>query len=271
MKKRILTGTVSKITGIPKQTLIYYDKIGLLEPETYENGYRGYSYEDLEKLDIIMSLKETGLSLKEIIDFMKESSIDQSIDVLEKQSLKLKDHIEYLNTIQARIEFRVKELKVIKRKPLTKEIRIVTYPERYIVDFPIDNNGELSFGYALKAMRDHMFSNEAYHKYAHMVEGVMLDKQCLLSHKYEQLKSVFVFIDHYDNKPYEKILKKGKYVVMQHHGTYDTTHYTYATMLEYLRERSFTIVGDALELSVLNHWATQSEEDYVTEIQIPIQ
>lgn len=54
-----------------KQTLFHYDEIGLLEPEyKNENGYRYYTIQQAEAYSVIDMLKEIGMSLAEIKDFL---------------------------------------------------------------------------------------------------------------------------------------------------------------------------------------------------------
>ena len=51
-ERYITTGEFAKLTGVTKHTLFYYDKIGLFSPEIKkENGYRLYSFEQLEVFD----------------------------------------------------------------------------------------------------------------------------------------------------------------------------------------------------------------------------
>lgn len=58
---------LSKLTGVSRQTLHHYDKIGLLAPSArLESGYRLYSEEDLSKLQQIIALKFFGFNLNAI-------------------------------------------------------------------------------------------------------------------------------------------------------------------------------------------------------------
>ena len=65
---KYLTGKMARLHNISKQTLIYYDKIGLFEPFTTsgENGYRYYTLDQFVQLDLILLLKKLGMTLKEI-------------------------------------------------------------------------------------------------------------------------------------------------------------------------------------------------------------
>ena len=53
----------AELSGVSIKTLHHYDKIGLLVPVKSENGYRTYSQEDLERLQVILYYKYLGFSL----------------------------------------------------------------------------------------------------------------------------------------------------------------------------------------------------------------
>ncbi len=58
---------VSKLSGVSRRTLQYYDEIGLLPPsEVKKSGYRQYDDESLRRLWNILFYKELGLSLDDI-------------------------------------------------------------------------------------------------------------------------------------------------------------------------------------------------------------
>ena len=58
-------GEVSRATGLSKDTLHFYDKIGLLCPEHVDprNGYRYYSLRNLWQLDIIAACRKLNIPL----------------------------------------------------------------------------------------------------------------------------------------------------------------------------------------------------------------
>lgn len=58
---------VSKLSGVSRRTLQYYDEIGLLPPSAVkESGYRQYDDESLTRLWMILFYKEIGMSLDDI-------------------------------------------------------------------------------------------------------------------------------------------------------------------------------------------------------------
>ena len=68
MDVRFTVGEMAALNGISKQTLIFYDKQGVLKPKYQDNKnrYRYYTADQLEQLDSILILRELGLPLREI-------------------------------------------------------------------------------------------------------------------------------------------------------------------------------------------------------------
>ena len=64
----------AELSGVSVKTLHYYDKIGLLVPVKSENGYRTYSQEDLERLQVILYYKYLGFSLDQIAELLAEET-----------------------------------------------------------------------------------------------------------------------------------------------------------------------------------------------------
>ena len=57
---------LEQASGIPRASIRFYEKEGLLEPERMENGYREYSDADLEALRKIVLLRTLQVPLKDI-------------------------------------------------------------------------------------------------------------------------------------------------------------------------------------------------------------
>ncbi len=90
---------VSKLAGVSRRTLQYYDKIGLLHPTGYTDaGYRLYDDTDLERLQHILLFRELEFPLKDIKailnspDFDRSQALEQQIELLRLK----KEHIENL-------------------------------------------------------------------------------------------------------------------------------------------------------------------------------
>lgn len=59
-------GEIAEQFGVTTKTLRHYEKIGLIDPQRSDNGYRLYSADDVERLRRIRQLQAFGLSLRQI-------------------------------------------------------------------------------------------------------------------------------------------------------------------------------------------------------------
>lgn len=97
---------VEKLLDIPRATVRFYEKEGLINPTREGNGYRDYSEEDVEKLKKIIIFRKIGMSVEEINDlFDGAKSMDEVLDAnisnLQKQMEEIKGAI--------RLSYKMKE------------------------------------------------------------------------------------------------------------------------------------------------------------------
>ncbi|MCU6709918.1 MerR family transcriptional regulator [Paenibacillus sp. J5C_2022] len=79
MEKLYSIQEVSRILGLPKDTLRYYDRIGIVSPSRKDNRYRRYSKDDLIDLMNIQIMQYADFSLDEMrgkLGFRKMENID---------------------------------------------------------------------------------------------------------------------------------------------------------------------------------------------------
>lgn len=83
----IKIGEFAKLCGVDAQTLRYYDKIGVLCADHIDesSGYRYYKKEKLERLQLILDLKELNFSLDEIKRFFLASPEEQKALCFQKK------------------------------------------------------------------------------------------------------------------------------------------------------------------------------------------
>lgn len=95
------TGEFAQLCGVKKQTLFHYDSIGLLKPAvTDENGFRHYSYSQYQDYLIIACLKEAGMALKDIKEYLDMHDDTHRGAVLQACINQLDEKIEYLTRVR---------------------------------------------------------------------------------------------------------------------------------------------------------------------------
>lgn len=76
-------GQLARQTGYSKDTIRYYEKIGLITPGMYrrrENGYKDYSGGLVALLDMVTLAKQHGFTLFEVKDYLSRSDAAGGLD-----------------------------------------------------------------------------------------------------------------------------------------------------------------------------------------------
>jgi len=71
---------------VSKQTLIYYDKIGIFHPNYKDKkGYRFYTLSQLDAFNVIAMLRELGTPLRDIKEYLENKSTYSFIELLKEK------------------------------------------------------------------------------------------------------------------------------------------------------------------------------------------
>ncbi len=94
--KKYSIGEVAEKTGLSTHTLRYYEKEKILNAvNRKDNGLREYTENDIELLKVITCLKDTGMSISKIRDYVRLCNEgNQTIDERRNIFVKQKQHIE---------------------------------------------------------------------------------------------------------------------------------------------------------------------------------
>ncbi|AEF81654.1 MerR family transcriptional regulator [Leadbettera azotonutricia] len=105
---------VSEKTFLPPHVLRYYENEGLLPSiSRSRNGVRRYSDEDLEWIGLICCLKNTGMSIKQIKNFVElsvkgDKTLKQRVEMLQEHKKNVEEQIremhQHLEKVTCKIE-----------------------------------------------------------------------------------------------------------------------------------------------------------------------
>ncbi|WP_342599211.1 MerR family transcriptional regulator [Psychrobacillus sp. FSL H8-0483] len=109
-------GEFAERTALSKDTIRYYEKIELLQPDL-QNKQRVYNEEDVVKIETIVKLKQNGFSLQEI-----QMLFDWSIN-MDKDKEMTKDEIEKLLLLREVFQTKYKEM--LQKEEQIKQIKQV--------------------------------------------------------------------------------------------------------------------------------------------------
>ena len=104
-------GQVAEMFGLPISTLRYYDKEGLFPGIRRESGIRKFGEREIEALRIIECLKQSGLEIKDIKQFMAwcaEGNETYSLrrDLFLKRKNAVEEEIERMNRVLDLINYK---------------------------------------------------------------------------------------------------------------------------------------------------------------------
>ncbi len=95
----------AKNVGVTEKTLRYYEKFKIVEPSVDEtNGYRSYNFRDAERILASKRFSNMEFSVKETSRMLSESSIDEIMEMFQKQSEKLEKEARHLQLAAKRIK-----------------------------------------------------------------------------------------------------------------------------------------------------------------------
>ena len=124
-------GELAERTGISKDTIRYYEKIGLLHPEII-NKHREYNDNDIILIETIIKLKQTGFSLLEIkmlFDWSENTDHNKKLTQEEIQ-----------NVLQIKEIFQNKYAQMVQRENNIKQIKHVLLNADYKVEQLLERN-----------------------------------------------------------------------------------------------------------------------------------
>lgn len=89
MRAGLTIGDLAKELHINPKTIRYYEEMGILpKAQRSESGYRLYSKDDIERLQLVKRAKLIGLSLTEIKEIVKYA-LDRRCNILEARLVSL--------------------------------------------------------------------------------------------------------------------------------------------------------------------------------------
>lgn len=98
----------SKLTGLSRRALQYYDEEGVSVPKRSEQNYRLYDRNALERIWQVMIYKEMGLEIKEIRQLLtmpehrKKERLTRQIEALQSRMAALRVQMEFAVLIQSK-------------------------------------------------------------------------------------------------------------------------------------------------------------------------
>ena len=266
MKTKFTVGELAKIYHMPKQNLIFYDRIDLFKPKYVDphNKYRYYTAEQLEVLNSILILKETGIPLKDIRSFLEVRTSERAIDLMKEQKKHVDQQLHHLKQISKRLQTKIQTLEDLNQ--VEKKVSFKHLPKEYLAIEAV------KAPYTL--LEIDIASKQLFKKatdialpYSYQL-GVMIPLDKLYAKHYIEAQYAFVPLDKKVAQSYVIEKPEGLYATAYHTGNYYDIGLTYEHLFQAITLAGYTPKDYAYEYCVLDSLTSQTPEDYVTALHI---
>ncbi|MGG2065161.1 MerR family transcriptional regulator [Bacillus sp. S14(2024)] len=115
---------VATKTGFTAHTLRYYEKIGLLSSPLRKGGKRRYTEGEIRLLKFMKMLKQTGMSLEDIQEFLKDGCLLENIDSNDIQLKKIQIRVYILKKHLLLLEEQKQEIETVMN---VAKVKLETY------------------------------------------------------------------------------------------------------------------------------------------------
>jgi Predicted transcriptional regulators len=265
MENYLTTGEFASLCGVKKDTIFFYDEIGILTPEFItENGYRYYSINQVMIFEIITTLKAVGMSLKEIVKYSPKQNTREFLDLLK---IKQDELLETQKRIADTKEFVDNTIGIIEKSLYTHvgEIIFEECEEEYLAITttpPIDDMNDRSYWVKIEELTDYC------RKYD--LGNIFPIGEIVLRDKFE--RNIFQS-DYYCSKPLRKaggpsiwLKPAGRYAVLYQRGSYKTLPSAYQKLKEYIEKNQLKLCGEIYEQDQLYLFSKTDPNDFLMKI-----
>lgn len=266
--KYLTTGEFAKLCKVNKQTLFYYDQIGLLSPLfKNEKGYRFYSINQIDLFYVIDLLKTLGMSLHDIQQYTQNKSPESFLTLMYQQ----KDEI-----VKMRQEIEMKEKLIDTKIALVEESLQIDFDQITLQHLPeamlylsrnIENTTDDEFVEVVSEFIGEL--NEAKLDTGYPIGGITKREQVL---KGEYSNYSFLYIEQPQPKegyPYFQAVK-GDFLIGYHIGEDQTIHHTYERLFAELERLDLTLGDYVFEEYIYDTVVKNDNEQYVTKIMMQV-
>lgn len=263
----LTTGEFAKLMGVSKHTLFHYDDIGLFCPEIVkENDYRYYSIYQMETFDTILLLKNTGMPLSEIKEFMEHRNPENFLDVFDKRKKLIDQEISRLKSMKLWILQREAKIKETKEYDFSK-IYLREQPDRYYLFRDLIDSSDQTF---YSKINELVLEYESYGCKFDYDVSCFQHASNIEDGIYDQYDSVQLLMHQKPKRRKCLTLPSGTYLTAYHIGQLNGIGDAYKRLVEYQKIHHLTTDDEYLEFYVIDSLTADSIDSYVTEISVRI-
>ncbi len=267
MKDYYKIGEISKIYGIGRDSLMYYEDIGILKPFRDKNGYRMYKLSDIWRLNLIKELRSLNFPMKKIKEYLDDRNIESTKEILNKEIILIDEKIEELLSYKQNIMKRLDTINDELRNLKLYEIDLVYINKRKALELNANITKDEEFDFLIQKLQKDYENRFTILGNNNIGSSFCLDK--IKQGIYNEFKSVFCFLED-EEEIYNIIFNEGYYLTLTYKGEYKNNKHYINKMFKYIEEKGYKIISDPIEIYKIDIHETEDINEFITEIQIPV-
>ena len=267
MKDYYKIGEISKIYGIGRDSLMYYEDIGILKPFRDKNGYRMYKLSDIWRLNLIKELRSLNFPMKKIKEYLDDRNIESTKEILNKEIILIDEKIEELLSYKQNIMKRLDTINDELRNLKLYEIDLVYINKRKDLELNANITKDEEFDFLIQKLQKDYENRFTILGNNNIGSSFFFDK--IKQGIYNEFKSVFCFLED-EEEIYNIIFNEGYYLTLTYKGKYKNNKHYINKMFKYIEEKGYKIISDPIEIYKIDIHETEDINEFITEIQIPV-
>jgi DNA-binding transcriptional MerR regulator len=269
---RLSISQFAKFCGTTRQTLQYYDKIGLLRPAlTGEQGYRYYKQHQSYDFRFIATLKSMGCTLDEIKLIIESPDDNLIFTVLSGKKKLIEEEIGRLEAsrkILEKAEYLFKFNRLMPDYPVAIDIETDVVVTRFAFDRLVELESD---DYRLERTRVSELCRSLSFAQLHP-SGFVVPREEFLSGR-RRFSHMFFLVHDFSLPDYFYTVPAGRFIVYKTYVNYPFTedrNAAYDRLDDFIKRNGFEIAGDVMDISIKTPRLPRSNVDIPILIFVPI-
>lgn len=259
-------GEFSKLSMLTVRTLRFYEKEGLLEPASVDEwtGYRMYETWQLQTAARIKAYRQLGLSVAQVRAILDGAD---ARPILEDHARELQDQQQEIATSLSIIRYLLEGAEM-KYQATVKTVpaAIVYYSEATLPNYSDIMQWIPAQGAEAKELNPELKCAEPAYEFVEYLDCEYREHDVRIRHS----EAVVDFGVESENIKFREI-PETKVLSIYHKGSYAKFGEAYAFIFKYAEDNGYKVAGLSRECYIDGIWNKDSEDEWLTEIQLPVE
>lgn len=266
-RKYYKTGELSKIYNLGRDSLKYYEKLGLLNPGRDTNSYRMYTIKDICNLNLIKELRSLDFSMQKIKEYLENRNVDTTREMLLEEVRFIDEKLEELSSHKESLHKRLSSINNTVEHTNFNRIELLYMTKRKVLTVNSNVTFDENVDYLIQRLNEKF--DDKFYVLGNSNFGAVFDTKSVTKGVFNNYKYIFCLLDD-DAKNYDFIIDEGYYVTYTYKGNYKQIKKILPMLFKFIEFNNYTILGDPLEIYKIDIYETSIEDEYVTQVQIPV-